>query len=168
MTAPSQPVVVIGVGSEFRRDDGVGPAVVARLRDRLPPGVTALASDGEPAGLLDAWAGAPVVILVDAMTGGGGPAGRLYRLVLEGAQSASAQPGRAAEASLHSSHGLGLATAVGLAHALHQMPRRLIVHGIEAAEVGQGVGFSPAVEAAIDELAAAVLSDALEAVQARA
>jgi hypothetical protein len=35
MTAPGR-VVVIGVGNEFRRDDGIGPAVVARLRDRAP------------------------------------------------------------------------------------------------------------------------------------
>ena len=33
------PVVVIGVGNEFRRDDGAGPAVLARLRDLAPPGV---------------------------------------------------------------------------------------------------------------------------------
>jgi Ni,Fe-hydrogenase maturation factor len=31
--------VVIGVGNEFRRDDGTGPAVIGRLRDRVPPGV---------------------------------------------------------------------------------------------------------------------------------
>ena len=31
--------VVIGAGNEFRRDDGAGPAVIARLRDLAPPGV---------------------------------------------------------------------------------------------------------------------------------
>jgi len=31
-------MMVIGVGNEFRRDDGAGLAVVARLRDRVPPG----------------------------------------------------------------------------------------------------------------------------------
>ena len=30
--------LVIGVGNEFRRDDGVGPAVVARLRASVPAG----------------------------------------------------------------------------------------------------------------------------------
>ena len=33
------PYEVIGVGNEFRRDDGAGPAVLARLRDLAPPGV---------------------------------------------------------------------------------------------------------------------------------
>ena len=31
--------MVIGIGNEFRRDDGAGPAVVASLRHRVPPGV---------------------------------------------------------------------------------------------------------------------------------
>ena len=49
--------VVIGVGNEFRRDDGAGPAVVARLRAHVPDDVCLLVSDGEPAGLIEAWAG---------------------------------------------------------------------------------------------------------------
>ena len=43
-------VVVIGVGNEFRHDDGIGPAVVARLRGQAPAAVDLLVSDGEPAG----------------------------------------------------------------------------------------------------------------------
>ena len=41
-------MMVIGVGNEFRRDDGAGLAVVARLRDRVPPGVELVLTDGEP------------------------------------------------------------------------------------------------------------------------
>jgi hypothetical protein len=33
------PVVVIGVGNEFRRDDGAGLAVIERLRGLVPRGV---------------------------------------------------------------------------------------------------------------------------------
>ena len=58
--------VVIGVGNEFRRDDGAGPAVVARLRGHLPDRVCLLVSDGEPTRLIEAWAGAPVAVIVDA------------------------------------------------------------------------------------------------------
>ena len=58
-----------------------------------------------------------------------------------------------------SSHGLGLDDAVGLAVALNRMPGRLIVHAIEAADLGQGPGLTPPVAAAVAAAAAAVLAD---------
>jgi hydrogenase maturation protease len=39
------------------------------------------------------------------------------------------------------------------------MPGRLVVHAIEAADLGQGTGLTPPVAAAVDEVASAVLSD---------
>ena len=66
MTAGGR-VVVIGVGNDFRRDDGAGPAVVASLRGRVPPGVELVLTDGEPTRLIEAWAGAALAIVVDAV-----------------------------------------------------------------------------------------------------
>ena len=73
--ADAGPVVVIGVGNEFRRDDGAGPAVVARLRDLAPPGVRLVITDGEPTRLIDAWAGAALAVVVDAVRARVAPAG---------------------------------------------------------------------------------------------
>ena len=39
-------VMVIGVGNEYGRDDGAGLAVVTSLRDRVPPGVELVLTDG--------------------------------------------------------------------------------------------------------------------------
>jgi len=39
------------------------------------------------------------------------------------------------------------------------MPGRLIVHAIEAADLGQGTGLTPAVATAVDTVAAAILDD---------
>ncbi len=156
--------VVIGVGNEFRRDDGVGPAVVARLRERAPASVALLVSDGEPIRLLEAWTGASLAVLVDAVSGT--QAGRLHRIVVAGPEldQDAAQSGHgpiaAAEATA-SSHGLGLGTAIGLGRALDRMPGTLIVHGIEAVDFSQGRGFSPAVAAGIPRLTDAVLADLL-------
>ena len=55
MTAPTWHAVVIGVGNPYRRDDGVGPAVINRLRDRAPASVRLDESDGEPSQLLELW-----------------------------------------------------------------------------------------------------------------
>ena len=59
--------MVIGVGNEFRRDDGAGPAVVTRLRDLAPDGVRLVITDGEPTRLIDAWAGSALAVVVDAV-----------------------------------------------------------------------------------------------------
>jgi hydrogenase maturation protease len=149
--APGGGALVIGIGNEFRRDDGAGPAVLARLHGRVPAGVELLASDGEPAGLIEAWTGAPLAVIVDAVRAEPAVPGRLHRLVLH-------QPG-AAKVRPVSSHGLGLDSAIGLARALDRMPGTLILHAVEAADLGQGPGLTPAVAAAIDMLAAAVLRD---------
>lgn len=69
--------VVIGVGNEYRRDDGVGPAA-AREVGRSRPGWRVLISDGEPTAMLDAWAGTRLAVVVDA-TVGTGPPGAIRR-----------------------------------------------------------------------------------------
>ena len=52
-------VVVIGVGNEFRRDDGVGLRVLETLRPLVPDTVRLVASDGEPVRLIEEWS-API------------------------------------------------------------------------------------------------------------
>ena len=144
-------VVVIGVGNEFRRDDGAGPTVVARLRGRVPDGVELLVSDGEPARMIEAWDGVSLALVVDSVRAQPAVPGRLHRLVLD-----RPRPGQPASVS---SHGLGLDEAVGLAVALNRMPGRLIVHAVEAADLSQGTGLTPAVAAATGALVSAVLGD---------
>ena len=143
--------VVIGVGNEFRRDDGAGPAVVARLHGRVPAGTELVVSDGEPARMIEAWDGAALAVVVDAVRAEPAVPGRLHRLDLD--RAGAAPPGTV------SSHGLGLGDAIGLALALDRMPGRLVVHAVEAGDLSQGTGLTPAVAAVIDALATAVLRD---------
>jgi hydrogenase maturation protease len=150
-TDAGAPVVVIGVGNEFRRDDGVGPAVVARLRDLAPPGVGLVMTDGEPTRLIEAWTGAALAVVVDAVRAEPPRPGTVHRFVVDGPGTGA---GRAA-----SSHGLGFDDAIKLAVALDRMPARLIVYAIEAAELTQGPGLTPPVAAAVGAVATAVLAD---------
>jgi hydrogenase maturation protease len=164
-------VVVIGVGNEFRRDDGIGPEVLSRLRGQAADSVRLVASDGEPARMIEAWTGARLAVVIDAVLAGPPPPaspltvpfhspcpGRLHRIVVD----------RAPAGDVHtvSTHGLGLGESVALARALDRMPERLIVHAVEVTDVGRGVGLTPAVAAAADALTAAVLRD-LQPAQAR-
>ena len=144
-------MVVIGVGNEFRRDDGAGPAVLASLRDRVPPGVDLVLTDGEPTRLIEAWTGAAVAVVIDAVRANPSRPGRMHRFVMDRPMVGTA---RAA-----SWHGFGLDDAVSLGSRPGPMPGRLIVHAIEAADLTQGTGLTPPVAAAVDDVARAVLSD---------
>ena len=148
-------VVVIGVGNEFRRDDGAGPAVVASLRGRVPPGVELLLADGEPTRLIEAWTGAALAVVVDAVLANPPRPGRVHRFVLDRPLAGTTRTA--------SSHGFGLDDAVRLALALDRMPGRLVVHAIEADDLSQGQGLTPLVAAAVGDVARAVLSDIRDA-----
>lgn len=147
--------VVIGVGNEFRRDDGVGLAVLDLLRSRVPASVRLAASDGEPARMIEEWAGAPLAVVVDALppgpAGAGIAAGQVRRVVVD--EVGSAPAGTA------SSHGLGLGEAVGLGRVLGRMPGRLVIYAVRVADCGYGTGLHPAVAAAAKDVAAAVLEE---------
>ena len=151
-------MVVIGVGNEFRRDDGAGPAVVTRLGGRVPPGVELVLTDGEPTRLIEAWAGAALAVVIDAVRADPPCPGRVHRFELD-------QP-MGGPARTTSSHGFGLDDAIRLALALDRMPGRLVVHAIEAADLSQGPGLTPLVADAVGDVARAVLSDIRDAVAA--
>jgi hydrogenase maturation protease len=138
-------VLVVGVGNAWRRDDAVGLAVARRLAGELPGAVTVLECEGEPLGLLDAWEGADVVLVVDAVSSGAEP-GTVHRL-----DAASPLP---AALFRGSTHALGVAEAVELGRALGRLPSRLAVYGVEGERFEAGEGLTPAVERAAEQLAA--------------
>lgn len=139
-------VRVVGVGNAWRQDDGAGLAVARRLRGELPPEVEVLEWEGEPVGLLDVFAEADAVVLVDAVSSGT-PAGTVHRL------DAGAGP-LPARLFRGSTHALGLAEAVELARALGRLPRRLTVYGIEGERFEAGEGLSPPVARAVKSVVA--------------
>ncbi|MEU9733858.1 hydrogenase maturation protease [Streptomyces sp. NPDC048002] len=146
-------IAVIGVGNDYRRDDGVGWEVIARLRERsarhLLPSDTVLATcDGDPARLIGLWEDARLAVVVDAAHAHPPAPGRVHRLTLD--------PGLPPVPSATSSHGLGLGEAVELARVLRRLPRRLVVYAVEGADSAFGTGLTPAVAAAVDVLVRAV------------
>ena len=143
--------VVIGIGNPFRRDDGIGPAVIARLRDMAPPHVALAEHDGEPAGLLEHWTGARLAVVIDALAPADEP-GRVERVDLRDAHERR-------PASWSSSHALGLGDAVALGDALDRLPRRLVVLGVEAGDVGEGPGLSAPVAAVVEDVTRRVLAE---------
>ncbi|EME55073.1 hydrogenase maturation protease [Amycolatopsis decaplanina] len=144
-------VLVIGVGNEFRRDDGVGPAVARAVARH---GVQATISDGDTVRLMETWEGAELVIIVDAVRRVSGVDGRWHRTTLP-------QHGPIA-----SSHGFGIPEAVELAEVLGRLPSRLVIFAVDVTDVGFGPGLTPAVNAAVPAVTEAVLAE-ISRVQAR-
>lgn len=153
--------VVIGVGNPYRRDDGVGPALIAALERSRPPGVTLIVSDGEPARLIDAWSGAALAVVVDAVLLDRPEPGRIHRSALDPARPGLTLPEPQAGAA--STHGLGIPDAIRLAQALGRVPDRLVTFAVEAASIGFGTGLSPAVAASLRALTEAVREELMTA-----
>jgi hydrogenase maturation protease len=146
-------VAVVGVGNEFRHDDGVGWTVVERLRERaedrsLPPDTVFATCDGDPGRLIGLWESAALAVVVDAAHAHPCTPGRVHRLELD---AEHVTPPSAA-----SSHGLGLGEAVELARVLGLLPDRLVVYAVEGTDGSFGKGLSPAVADAVEPLVAAV------------
>jgi hydrogenase maturation protease len=124
---------VIGVGNPDRGDDGVAAAVIERLRG------------------FDDWAGLGRAIIIDAAAMHA-PPGQVCRIDLCGARLPVGRlPG--------SSHGIGLAEAIELARGFGSLPRRCIAYLVSAEACDIGARLSPAVAAAVDEVAERILSE---------
>jgi hydrogenase maturation protease len=143
--------LVIGVGNEYRHDDGAGAEVVKRLRRRHLPGVTLALADGEPSRLVDLWHRADLAVVVDAVRTESLAPGTIHRLAITEAP----QLGRPTA----SSHGLGLGEAIDLGLALGRLPHRLVVYAIEGADFSMGPGLSPPVRSRIGEVEHLVLDE---------
>ena len=159
MTGPAR--VLIGIGNPYRRDDGVGPALIEALETAGLPGVRLVTADGEPAALIDAWQDAELAVVVDAVLceppqpGPGAPHGLGPGRAGHRAARAPAGPGRGAA----STHGPGVPDAIRLAEVLGRGPGRLVVFAVEAADLGFGPGLSETVAASLPRLTRAVRAE---------
>lgn len=152
----TRPALLIGLGNPDRGDDAVGLQVARRLAARGLPGVAVAEADGDLLALLDRWADAARVVVVDAAEPAGQP-GRVHRLD----PIAGPLP---RELRLGSTHGFGLAEAVELARTLGRLPARLTIFAIEAACFEHGAALSAPVAASVAAAAALIVADLAEGV----
>jgi hydrogenase maturation protease len=150
--------IVICIGNPFRRDDGVAAAVAVRARHALPPAVRVVELDGEPARVVEAWAGAELAIVVDAARSGA-RAGAIRRIEVATGEKGA---GRGLPASRPaSSHGYALGDALELGRALGRVPARLVAFAVEGGDFADGPGLSDAVARAVPDVAARVVEEAV-------
>ena len=150
-------ILVIGVGNPYRGDDGVGPLIARRLREKKLPESVAISEGGAGASLMDSWRGVSMVIIIDAMNSGDLP-GTTRRF-----DARSESLPRAFFPC--STHYFGVAEAVGLARVMDRLPPSIIVYGIEGKRFEQGIGLSPEVMKAAGEIERRVLADILDEIR---
>lgn len=147
-TLPNE-IRVIAAGNPLQGDDGVGLAILERLRKRPWP-ETVRFMDGGTGGvdLLRLMEGARQVILIDAVAMGKSP-GTVERFLPEEVQLPDSE-GRGL--SLHQA---GLAEVLALGRELDILPP-LVIFGVQPEQVTPGTGLSPKVAAAVEATAAAI------------
>jgi len=143
--------LVLAVGNPLRMDDGVGAAIVAILRERdLPSHVTVM--DGGTLGfeMVLLFQGYERVVILDAAEMG-----------LEGGVWRHFTPDevRLQTRDMHlggTLHYAGLAEALSLGEALGVLPPHIEIFGIQPSKVDWSIGLTPAVAAAVPQVAEAV------------
>ncbi|HUB54808.1 MAG TPA: hydrogenase maturation protease [Mycobacterium sp.] len=141
--------IVIGIGNDFRRDDGVGLAVADQIAERNLPHVWVVSGISEPTRLLEAWSGTAHAVVVDAVTGVDTAPGRIRRWTGRELETPPAV----------SSHAFGLAQTCALGNALARMPEELVVFTVDVADTNHGIGLTPAVAAAVPRLVDLIVAE---------
>jgi hydrogenase maturation protease len=140
--------MVIGIGNEYRSDDGAGLRVLRALREKMLAGTVLIECTDEGIDLPETWKTASSVIVIDAVSSGAQP-GTIYRL------DALAQP-ISTDLSFQSTHSFGITEMIELARILGQLPARLIVYAIEGKDFSMGTALSAEVESSVQQVVAQV------------
>ncbi len=129
--------LLIGVGNEFRSDDGIGLAIARIFKEKKIPTLIVKEESGEGIALMEAWQGFDNVILVDAVSSGAEP-GKIYKI--------DANKEKVPTRFFHySTHAFSVAEAVELARAVNKLPKKLIIYGIEGKNFSAGTDISKTV-----------------------
>ncbi|GBP99531.1 peptidase M52 [Streptomyces spongiicola] len=147
-------VALIGLGSDSRRDDGVGRAVVDALREHaverpLSPEVGLETCNGNPAQLIGLWHDADLAVVVTCAYAYPGEPGRVVRREFDAQGLALPLRGEP--------HGTVdnpvLVEAVELSRMLGRLPGRLVVYAVQGADSSLGSGLSRTLADMVEPLA---------------
>ena len=136
--------LIIGVGNEYRHDDGVGLVIAQALKQKSMPHVTIIEATGDGAVLIDTWIHYERVIIIDAVASGAVP-GTLHQINVD-------ERPLPTEFLTHSTHTFGVAEAIELARTLICLPPNLLFFGIEGEDFTLGPGLSASMERAVPVL----------------
>lgn len=145
--------LIMGIGNILRGDDGIGSAVIAHLETLpLPPNVDLLDAGTAGFDMVLLMQGYDAVIVVDAAEMG---------LVAGEWRAFTAQEIKQGAGNLYlrgTLHYAGLAEALNLGEALGVLPPQIGIIGVQPQHIDWQEGLSPAIEAVVEQVSAAVLA----------
>ena len=128
--------IIIGIGNEFRGDDGVGIYVASKLRQCNIAGYEIIEYISDGSGMVELWKNSEKVIVIDAALSGS-KYGTIFRYEV-GQDTIPAKLFKAC-----SSHAIGLFEAIEISRKLNSLPKKMIVYGIEGKSFEMGTEISP-------------------------
>lgn len=144
-------VTVVGIGNEFRSDDGVGLAVLRQLKENMPAGARAVELTGDQSYLLELMSSTEGMIIVDAAQSSA-PAGTVFRMdVINEPLPEDFLP--------FSTHALDSVTAIELARALGSLPDSVLIYGIVGRSFEFGSNLTPEVDEAVEITCTRIIDD---------
>jgi hydrogenase maturation protease len=159
MPAPAK-YVVLGLGNTLHSDDGVGPWAIERLRSegRVPEDVTLIEGGTLGIELLTYIWDCSYLLVLDAVDLGQ-PPGTLVRM---SDQELHTLPGKG------SVHQLGVADLLVALRVLARQQPTVVLLGVQPATTDWGTELSPPVQAAMDSLMEAAVTELRNRVQVKA
>jgi hydrogenase maturation protease len=133
-----QKVLVVGIGNEYRSDDGIGLVIARKIREIHLSSVIVIEESGEGTKLMEAWQGYKRVVLVDAILSGA-KSGTIFKIDA----SKKKVPSRFFH---YSTHAFSIAEAIELARVMKTLPPRFLIYGIEGANFNAGTNISQVVQ----------------------
>jgi hydrogenase maturation protease len=143
--------LIIGIGNEYRGDDGAGLVVARALHALSLPHTRLMEHTGEAGALMGAWQNADYVFVIDAARASETP-GAIFRFEAHDA------PLPACFLST-STHDLGVAEAIELSRLMGSLPERLVVYAIEGRDFAVGSALSLPVEHACREVVVCIVRE---------
>ncbi len=144
--------MVLGVGSILMMDEGIGIRAIEELQNRyiFPDNVELL--DGGTSGieLLSYISGKDYLIIVDAIKGGM-PPGTVLKV--------DGEDVHAKFRTRISPHQIGISDLLASACLTGELPKQLVLYGIEPKTIQMGIGFSDEVRAGFDRLLEVVVEE---------
>jgi len=137
-------VLIIGIGNEFRSDDGAGIVCAKKLKEKVNSNVSVIENDGDGAKLMESWKGIDNVILIDSISTGEKP-GTIHNFNANETKFPK-------ENFIHSSHLFSVSEAIETSKILKSLPGNLVIYGIEGKSYEPGGNISDEVIKSIDKL----------------
>jgi len=143
------PIVVIGVGNDFRSDDGVGLYIARTVGGLNLPGVTTIVGVADGSNLMTAWENSRAVFIIDCALSGS-EAGTIH--IFDGLTEdipADLFP-------RFSTHAIDIPESIKLGRILGGLPPLLTVYAIEGENLAAGADLTYKVKTAAERVVAMI------------